>query len=256
MPLLFETRGHVATITFNRPEAMNAFNPAQIREFTEAMIRFGNDDDLWVAIITGAGDRAFSAGADIKETLPGDTDANIERQVGFTFPTEGLDVYKPMIAAVNGYALGGGIEVMLTCDLRIASERASFGQPEIAIGIIAGWGGSQRLTRQIPWCKAAELLLTGERIDAQEAYRIGLVNKVVPHDQLMAEANRWADAICSKAPGAVRATKEAMLRGYDLPLQAGIAVEGMLFDRARAMADADEGIRAFAEKRPPEFRNR
>jgi enoyl-CoA hydratase/carnithine racemase len=255
MALLFETRDHVATITFNRPESMNAFNPAQVKEFTDAVIRFGNDPDLWVAILTGAGDRAFSAGADIKELLPVD-DGVREPRVDAMFFGNGLDVYKPFIAAVNGYALGGGLEVMLACDIRIASERASFGQPEVALGVTAGWGGSQRLTRQIPWCKAAELLLTGQRIDAREAHRIGLVNKVVPHEELMAEANRWADVICKQGPVAVRATKEAMLRGYDVPLAAGLFIEQQMFGKARRTEDADEAIAAFAEKRPPVFRNR
>lgn len=225
MPLLFEVQDHVATITFNRPESMNAFNPDQVREFTEAVIRVGNDRNVWCAILTGAGDRAFSAGADIKELLPTEGGNDFDQRVEWRFPASGLDVYKPFIAAVNGYALGGGLEVMLWCDIRIASETASFGQPEINLGIIAGWGGSQRLTRQVPWAKAAELLLVGERIDAQEAHRIGLVNKVVPPDQLMPEAHRWADTICRKGPIAIQATKEAMLRGHDLPLLSGLFVE-------------------------------
>lgn len=255
MALLFEVRDHVATITFNRPESLNAFNPAQIREFTDAMVRFANDPDLWVAILTGAGDRAFSAGADIKEQLPVD-DGKTEKQIELPFFTQGLEVFKPVIAAVNGFALGGGLEVMLACDLRIASERASFGQPEVAIGVTAGWGGSQRLTRQIPWCKAAELLLMGQRIDAQEAYRIGLVNKVVPHEQLMAEANAWADTLCRQGPIAVRATKEAMVRGAEVPLAEGLRIEQEMFGKARRSADADEAIQAFVEKRPPRFQNR
>ena len=255
MALLFETRDHIATITFNRPESLNAFNPQQVAEFTDAMIRFGNDPELWVAILTGAGDRSFSAGADIKELLPAD-DGEAEPPVEKMFFGNGLDVYKPVIAAVNGFALGGGLEVMLACDIRIASERASFGQPEVAIGVTAGWGGSQRLTRQIPWCKAAELLLLGQRIDAQGAYRIGLVNKVVPHDELIAEANRWADVICRQAPIAVRATKEAMLRGHDVSLAAGLFIEQQMYGKARRSQDAAEAIEAFAAKRTPTFHNR
>lgn len=255
MALLFDVRDHVATITFNRPESLNAFNPAQVNEFTAAMVRFANDPNLWVAILTGAGDRAFSAGADIKELLPVD-DVKTERGVELPFFTQGMEVYKPVIAAVNGFALGGGLEVMLACDIRIASERASFGQPEVAIGITAGWGGSQRLTRQIPWCKAAELLLMGQRIDAQEAYRIGLVNKVVPHEELLAEANAWADTICRQGPIAVRATKEAMVRGAEVPLVEGLRVEQEMFGKARRSDDAEEAIQAFAEKRAPRFQNR
>mgnify|MGYP000070600776 CR=1 FL=1 len=169
-------------------------------------------------------------------------------------PFRGLELWKPLIAAINGHALGGGLEIALACDIRIASENARLGSPEVTLGIIPGWGATQRLPRAIPWAKAAELLLTGKPIDAQEAYRIGLVNKVVPPKQLMPAAKEYAETICQAAPLAVRAAKEAMIRGYSMPLEEGLRLENSLIAYTFGTEDYIEGTTAFAEKRKPDYK--
>ena len=166
----------------------------------------------------------------------------------------GLEVWKPLIAAINGMALGGGLELALACDIRIAAENATFGQPEVRLSLIPGWGGTQRLPRAVPLAKAAELVLTGRTIDAKEAYRIGLVNEVVPLAELLSKANKWAEEICQLGPLGVRAAKEAMMRGMEMPLTEGLRLEQMIFDSLRHTEDAVEGPKAFVEKRPPVFK--
>jgi enoyl-CoA hydratase/carnithine racemase len=168
----------------------------------------------------------------------------------------GLEIWKPLIAAINGVALGGGLELALACDLRIASEKARFGTPEITLGLIPGWGGTQRLPRMIPSCKAAELLLMGKPIDAQEAYRIGLVNIVVPPESVMPTARKWAETICQAGPLAVRAAKEAMMRGSSLTLEDGLRLENALEAYVMNTEDFTEGITAFGEKRKPDFKGK
>jgi len=168
----------------------------------------------------------------------------------------GLELWKPLIAAINGLALGGGLELALACDLRIASENATFGFPEVALGIIPGWGGTQRLPRVIPWAKAAEVLLMRETFDAAEAYRIGLVNKVVPLDQLLPTAHEWAERICALGPLAVRAAKEAMIKGASLPLEEGLRLEWELEEYLFTTEDAHEGPTAFVERRKPVYKGR
>jgi enoyl-CoA hydratase/carnithine racemase len=163
-------------------------------------------------------------------------------------------MWKPLIAAVNGLALGGGLEIVLACDIRIASEKARFGTPEVTLGLIPGWGGTQRLPRMLPWCKAAELLLMGRPIDAQEACRIGLVNKVVPPEQVMPTAKEWAEVICQAGPLAVRAAKEAMIKGSGMPFEDGLQLESSLFNRIMDTEDYAEGIAAFNEKRRPVYK--
>ncbi len=249
MAVDYEKEGRIAIITINRPEALNALNMDVRRELNQAMIDFRDDPELWVAIITGAGDRAFSAGADIKEFRPGPIET--PKGVEIVSPDQ---IWKPFIAAINGYALGGGLELAMECDIRIAAEHARLGQPEINIGFMPGAGGTQRLPRFVPRAMAAEILLTGQRIDAQEAYRIGLVNKVVPLDQLMPTAKQYAETICQAGPLGVRATKEAMIRGYNMTLQEGLKLERELVNRVRSTDDFMEGARAFAEKRPPDYK--
>ena len=166
----------------------------------------------------------------------------------------GLELWKPLIAAVNGLALGGGLEIALACDLRIASEGARFGLPEVTLGLIPGWGGTQRLPRVVPWCKAAEILLMGRPIDAQEAYRIGLVNKVVPPEAVMPTAKEWANTICQAGPLAVRAAKEAMVRGSSMSLEEGLRLESSLVAYLFSTEDFTEGTTAFAEKRKPAYK--
>jgi len=248
MAVDYEKEGRIAIMTINRPEALNALNMDVRRELNEAMIDFRDDPELWVAIITGAGDRAFSAGADIKEFRPGPIEE--PKGVEIVSPDQ---IWKPFIAAINGYALGGGLELAMTCDIRIAAEHARLGQPEINIGFMPGAGGTQRLPRFVPRAMAAEILLTGQRIEAQEAYRIGLVNKVVPLDQLMPTAKQYAETICQAGPLGVRATKEAMIRGYNMTLQEGLKLERELVNRVRITEDFMEGARAFAEKRPRDY---
>jgi|YelNatPaOPRAMG01_1025707.scaffolds.fasta_scaffold74305_2 enoyl-CoA hydratase/carnithine racemase len=254
MALLYEKEDKTVIITLNRPEQLNAFDPEQSEQFTEALIKFRDDPDAWVAIITGAGEKAFSAGADLKKLVPGAQ----ERGAIITYPNimRGLTIYKPLIAAVNGLALGGGLETVLACDIRIAAENAVFGTPEVRWSLIPGWGGTQRLPRMVPWAKAAELLFTGATIDAHEAYRIGLVNLVVPLKDLMPTAKEYARRICQNGPLAVRAAKEAMVRGIDMTLEQGLELERSIADRLIVTEDAKEGARAFAEKRKPVFKGR
>ncbi len=249
MAVDYQKEGRIAIFTINRPEVMNAMNAEVSQEMNEAMIDFRDDPELWVGIITGAGEKAFSAGADITGFRPGPAEA------GQRAPerVRADQIWKPFIAAINGYALGGGLELALTCDIRIAAEHASLGMPEVNIGFMPGGGGTQRLPRFIPRAKAAEMLLTGQRIDAQEAYRIGLVNKVVPLDQLMTVAREWAEIICKAGPLGVRAVKEAMIKGYNLPLEEGLQLERELANYIRTTADFMEGASAFVERRSPQY---
>ncbi len=253
MAIDYKKEGKVAIFTLNRPP-VNAVNMEVVRELHEAMVGFRDDPDLWVGIITGAGEKAFSAGADIKDTLPFMKEY---RDSPWEFPASlwrGLEIWKPLIAAINGLAVGGGLEIALACDIRIASEKARLGTPEVTLGLIPGWGATQRLPRMVPWCKAAEILLTGRLIDAQEAYRIGLVNEVVPPEAVMPKAMEWAEVICQAAPLAVRAAKEAMIRGYSLTLEDGLRLENSLNRYLFGTEDFTEGTTAFVEKRKPDYK--
>ena len=254
MAVDYKKEGRIAIFTINRPEAFNAVNVQTFQELHDRVVEFRDDPELWVGIITGAGERAFSAGADIKDMLPF---LKEHRESLWAFPPSimrGLDMWKPLIAAINGLALGGGLEIVLACDIRIASESARFGTPEVTLGLIPGWGGTQRLPRMLPWCKAAELLLMGRPIDAQEAYRIGLVNKVVPREQLMPTAKEWAEVICRAGPLAVRAAKEAMIRGSSMTLDDGLRLESSLEAYLLGTEDFAEGTTAFVEKRKPVYK--
>ena len=250
MAVDYKKEGRIAIFTINRPEAMNALNDQVGQELNEAMIDFRDDPDLWVGIITGAGDKAFSAGADIKGFRPGP----MEVGEGAVERVRADKIWKPFIAAINGYALGGGLELALTCDIRIAAEHARLGTPEIYVGVIPAGGGISRLPRFIPRAKAAEILLMGKHMDAQEAYRIGLVNKVVPLDRLMPTAREWAETICQAGPLQVRAVKEAMMRSYEMTLDEGLLLEREMLNRVRSTEDFMEGARAFVEKRKPDWK--
>ena len=217
----------------------------------DACAKFAGDDERWVGIVTGSGDRSFSAGADLKDTIPALMDNPAKG--GYVVPPNimrGQYVSKPLIAAVNGMALGGGMELALACDLRVASTKATFGQPEVGLGIIPGWGGTQRLPRLLPGAIAMELLLTGEAIDAETALRVGLVNAVVEPEELMAKAREYADRICANGPLAVRAAKEAAVRGIQTSLDDGLRIEQLLFDRLAYTDDLKEGLAALLERRP------
>jgi E-phenylitaconyl-CoA hydratase len=253
MALLYEKEDKIVTITLNRPESLNAYDWEQTQEFSEAIVKFRDDPDAWAAIITGAGDKAFSSGADLKKLVPA---AQETGQPEYVHIMTGLRIYKPFIAAVNGLALGGGLETVLACDIRIAAENARFGVPEVRWSVIPGWGGTQRLPRMIPWAKAAELLFTGTAIDAQEAYRIGLVNLVVPLSELMPTAKEWARRICQNGPLALRAAKESMMEGINMTLDEGLKLEKSLVDKLLMTEDAKEGVKAFNEKRKPVFKGK
>jgi E-phenylitaconyl-CoA hydratase len=256
--VLFEAEGRMAVITINRPEAMNALNDAVRRGLSDAYTRFRDDPELWVAILTGVGERAFSAGADLVEMSRRKKEQFTDTFWEFTepYPTRGLDPGKPVIAAINGYCLAGGLELALACDIRIAAEHAQFGLTEVARGIIPGSGGTQRLPRLIGLGAALELMLTADRIPASEALRLGLVNRVVPASEVMTEARRLAARINQNAPLAVRAVREAATRGVQVPLDQGLRIEAFLSRIIRDTEDSREGPRAFAEKRPARFEGR
>ncbi len=251
--MLYEKRDRIAVVTINRPEAMNAFTPDMLQAMDAAFADFNKDPDLWVAILTAAGDKSFSAGMDLKEAIPrmaGGDELGYEDHTKRPFS----DVFKPIIAAVNGYCIAGGLEFLQGTDLRIAVENATFGLGEVRWGIIPVGGSHIRLPRQIPWAVAMELLLTGRPITAKRAYDIGLVNEVVPADQLMPTALKWAETICKNGPLAVRTAKEIAVRA--LGLESGFVLEKAIGARVFASEDAKEGPRAFAEKRPPRFTGR
>jgi len=245
--------GKIAVFTLNRPEALNAIDPQTAAELSQVLYAFKVDADLMVGIITGAGNKAFSVGADIETMLPRLREFRGQNTTGQLSLTDALISWKPMIAAINGAALGGGLEIALACDLRIASENAIFGMPEVSLGLIPGWGGTQRLPRIIPPAKAAELLLTAKPVSAAEAYRISLVNKVVPPSELMPAARAMAETICRRAPLAVRAAKQAMMQGIDVSLPDGLKLERELNDFLVGTEDFEEGCRANLEKRQPVF---
>ena len=260
MAILYEKRGRVAYITINRPEARNAVDPETLQELSNAWIDFRDDDNLWIGVLTGAGNQSFSAGADLKTLIPRLTGAipggGEAIPGGFGGITRGFECWKPMIAAINGHCFAGGFEMMLACDLRIASENAVFGLTEVSWGIIPAAGGTQRLPRSIPLAKAMEMILTARRISAQEALELGLINKVVPQAELMEEVERWIATLLERGPLALRAAKQAILQGLSMPLDEGMQLEQRLMAGLLKTEDAREGPLAFAQKRKPEFKAR
>jgi enoyl-CoA hydratase len=249
--ILFERDGAVATITINREQVRNALNGATLGEILAALQAVEEDDGLRVAVLTGAGDRAFAAGADINE-LRALASADEARRMGERGNQVGLLVArmtKVVIAAVNGFALGGGCELAMSCDIRLAADTAKFGQPEINLGVMPGWGGTQRLTRLTTPGVAKLLNLTGDMIDAQEALRIGLVERVYPAAELAGAAHALAQQIASKAPLAIAAIKAAVNRGMDMGLEDACMYEAALFGALTQTEDAKEGTGAFLEKR-------
>jgi crotonobetainyl-CoA hydratase len=251
-----ERDGRVLVVTIDRPEVMNALHPAANRELADAFDAFAADPELWVAILTGAGERAFSAGNDLKFQAASGGRLEIP-PAGFGGLTARFDLAKPVIAAVNGVALGGGFEIALACDLIVAAEHASFGLPEPRVGLAALAGGLHRLPRQLPLKQAMGMLLTGRRIGAREALALGLVNEVVPAAELLPAARRWADAVLECSPVSVRTTKQVATRG----LRFASLEEAMSqrYDEIRDLVlseDFAEGPRAFAEKRPPHWKGR
>ena len=248
--LLVEREDAVALVTFNRPKVLNALNTHTLTELSSAMAGFKNDPGVRAIVLTGAGEKSFVAGADINELavqtpIEGKEHARRGQQIFDAIEQLG----KPVIAAVNGFALGGGCELAMACTMRIAADTARFGQPEINLGIIPGYAGSQRLPRLVGRGLALEILLTGDMISAQRAYEIGLVNRVVPAAELIAEAKKLAHLLAAKAPIAVRYIIEAVHHGLDQSLDAGQFLETSLFGAIASSADMKEGTRAFLEKR-------
>jgi enoyl-CoA hydratase len=255
--LLLERDGPVATVTFNRPHVRNALNAETLGALGETMRELQADDRVRVVILTGAGDKAFVAGADINElAVQTPTTARafaLAGQHAFDI-VEGLG--KPVIAAINGYALGGGCELAMACTIRLAADTAAIGQPEINLGIIPGYAGSQRLARLVGKGKAMELLLTGVPVSAAEAQRIGLVNRVVGVSELMNEARTLADQLARNAPIAMRYILDAVNRGLEMPFAQAAEYEATLFGLVAATDDMREGTRAFLDKRKPDFKGR
>lgn len=250
-----ERRDQILTITLNRPEVLNAMNPEAHFELDEVFDLYAADPDIHVAIITGAGDRAFCVGTDLKELAR--TGDHRKPPGGFCGITTRFNLYKPVIAAVNGLCLGGGTEIVAACDLAIASDRAEFGLPEPRVGLAAlGGGALQRLAREMPMKDAMMLVLTGKRINAREAQRISLINDVVPHGALMDAARKLAGDILACAPLAVQASKQVMLQSRDMALQASMKASYTAAHQMLASQDALEGPRAFAEKRQPRWTGR
>lgn len=254
--LIFETQDKISIIKINRPKALNALNTKVLEELDVVLDEISKDENIFVTIITGEG-KAFVAGADILEMW--DMNPGAARK----FSELGQKVFrrielmeKPVIAAVNGFSLGGGCELAMCCDMRIASDKAKFGMPETGLGIMPGFGGTQRLSRLAGPPKAKELIFTGYIIDAFKAEKMGLVNKVVPHDELMKEALSLCEDIASKAQGAIRYSKKAINRGFESDIETGMAIENDLFGLCFAGGDPKEGMSAFLEKREPNFSNK
>ena len=255
--ILYEEKGKIAYVTMNRPEALNALNAKTIDELSDVFSQIRDNDAVEVVIITGSGTKSFVAGGDIKELGQENSVDGKERSITAQEMRNRIEwLGKPVIAAVNGFAFGGGCELALACHIRIASENAKFGQPEVNLGLMAFGGGTQRLPRLIGKGRALELLLTGDIIDAAEAYRIGLVNKVVPSESLLATAEELARKILSKGPVAVRLTLESVLAGTDMDMREAIAADANRMALIWATDDVREGTRAFTEKRKPQFQGK
>lgn len=256
--VLLEKSNHVGILTISRPKALNALNSETLSEIKEKIDVVKNDDDIYVLVITGAGEKAFVAGADITEMK------DMDPMAGRHFGVLGNKVFreielldKPVIAAVNGFALGGGCELALCCDIRLASENAKFGQPEVTLGITPGFGGTQRLARVVGVSKAKEIIYTGSNINAEEAYRIGLVNRVIPQENLMEEALKLANKIAGNAPIAVKLCKAAINRGLQCDIDTALLYESEVFAQCFASEDQKDAMTAFSEKRKLEkFKNR
>ncbi len=255
--LLLDIKDKIATVTINRPDKLNALNAATISELDAVFDQLKDDENVYVVILTGSGEKAFVAGADISELNKLDTISAKE------FADRGQAVFnkiqnfdKPVIAAVNGFALGGGCELALACHIRLASDNAKFGQPEVNLGIIPGYGGTQRLTRLVNSGRAAEYILTGDMIDAKEAFRIGLANHVYPQAELLEKAMEMGKKIAGKGQQAIRLSLKAINAANEVSLRDGLKLEASLFALCCGTEDFKEGTSAFLEKRKPDFKNR
>ncbi len=254
MAIDIDVQGAIATVTMNRREALNAFNTRQLDDMRDAIRQLSNDRDIRAVILTGQGTRSFAAGADIKEMQSKSVAEAIEfSRLGHEVCSSIERSPQPWIAAINGYAFGGGCEIALACDIRYASENARIGQPEVGLGIPPGWGGTQRLPRIVGPGLAAEIILGGRQLDAAEALSFGLVTRVLPLEELLDAANQLATSIASFAPVAVHSSKRALLMAGDVDLSSGLEYEIQIFGNSFSTADQAEGMSAFIEKRKPEF---
>jgi E-phenylitaconyl-CoA hydratase len=255
-PVHLSLEGPLAIVTLDRPEALNAIDPAASAMLSQTWARIAADPDIRAAIVTGAGEKSFCVGADLKKTL--NTQGPYAAQTFSGVPEESFlpDIEKPLIAAINGLALGGGLELALACDIRLAASHAKFGLPEVKAGTIPGAGGTQRLPRMIGASDAMLLLLTGDMIDAPEALRMGLISRITPSDQLLKDAKVLALRIAANAPLSIRAVKRLTQSGRDLPLREALRLERLTWGMLRDTEDRREGRLAFAEKRPPVFKGR
>ena len=255
--IIYSTKDHIAHITLNRPEADNVINQQLAQELEDTCRRINHDDNIYVAVITGAGDGAFCGSSELERLIQADktiSSSQLSALAGMDVAAAIASIDCPVIAAINGDALGQGLELALSCDIRLASDRARLGFPQVASGFIPMGGGTQRLPRLVGRGKALELVLTAEIISAEEALAIGLVSQVVPHQNLAAEVEALARTIASKAPIALRFIKEAVNKGLDLTLEQGLRLEADLYFLLHTTADRTEGIKAFLEKRPPQFK--
>lgn len=255
--IVYEKSEGIATITLNRPEALNAFSKEVVSEVLQALEDIRSDESVRVVILTGAGEKAFSAGADIKAMIGMNSLKARELSLmgeKLCLALENLE--KPVIAALNGYALGGGLEVAMSCDLRIASENSRMGQTEINIGLIPGWGGTQRLTRLVGRTKAKEMVFTGKMIDARTAEQLGIVNMVVPADKFREAVRQFALELASKAPVAIKVAKALIDKGAEIGLDSALALEREGFGVVASTEDLQEGVNAFTEKRKPVFKGK
>ena len=255
--IIYEKSEGIATITLNRPEALNAFSKEVVEEILQALEDIRRDENVRVVILTGAGEKAFSAGADIKAMIGiNPLKARELSLMGEKLCVSFENLEKPVIAALNGYALGGGMEVAMSCDIRIASENVRMGQTEINIGLIPGWGGTQRLTRLVGRGKAKELVFTGKMIDARTAEQLGIVNMVVPADKFRETVRQFALELAAKAPVALKIAKALIDKGADIGLESALALEREGFGVVASTEDLQEGVKAFTEKRKPTFKGK
>ncbi|MFC1916761.1 enoyl-CoA hydratase/isomerase family protein [Chloroflexota bacterium] len=251
---IYTKKEHIAHITLNRPEVSNTINHQLARELEDVCRQINQDDDIYVVVITGAGDKAFCGGSELEQVIQDGNTTAVSSVTRYSAATAIASIDRPVIAAINGDALGQGLELALSCDIRLASHRAQFGFPQVSLGLTPMDGGTQRLPRIVGKGKALELILTADTISAEQAFEIGLVSKVVPEENLASEVEALAKTVAGKGPIALRYIKEAVNKGLDLTLEQGLRLEADLYFLLHTTADRTEGIKAFLEKRPPQFK--